>query len=62
MAFAAFALGCRGVILYSYYDQFLSYSPRNTPYPNRSHAAPEVIERRLADLTLLGQVRLVPTV
>ncbi len=55
MAFAAFALGCRGVILYSYYDLFLAYSPPNTPYPNRTRAAEEVIERRLSDLKLLGQ-------
>lgn len=56
MTFAAFALGCRGIILYSYYDLFLTYSPSNTLYPNRNRAAPEVINRRLADLKLLGQV------
>lgn len=63
MAFAAFALGCRGVILYSYYDLFLAYSPKNIPYPNRTRASEEVVARRLSDLKLLGQeVRALETV
>ena len=55
MALGAFALGCRGVVLYSYYDLFLTFSAPNTPFPNRTRAPDEVIARRLMDLKLLGQ-------
>lgn len=47
MAFAALTLGCRGLLLYSYYDLFET--------AGRARASAPVIAQRLADLKALGQ-------
>ena len=47
MAFAALTLGCRGLLLYSYYDLYLTADRARAPAP--------VIAQRLADLKTLGQ-------
>ena len=54
LSYGAPACRCRGLILYSYYDLFLTTSARDTPYPNRTQAPAELVARRLADLRLLG--------
>jgi hypothetical protein len=55
MAYAALALGCRGLIMYSYYDLFQTTSPRDAPYANRTRAPAEVIAARLLEFGLLGR-------
>jgi hypothetical protein len=47
MAFAALTLGCRGLLLYSYYDLYLT--------AGRARAPAAVVAQRLADLKALGQ-------
>jgi hypothetical protein len=54
MVFAAIARGCKGVLLYSFYDLFQTTSPFG-PYQNRTRAAPGVIASRLVNLKLLGR-------
>ena len=55
MAFASFASGCKGLLLYSYYDLLMTTSPRNTPPDDRNRASPEVVAARLLELKLLGR-------
>ena len=55
MCYAALALGCRGMIMYSYYDLFQTTSPKYTPYANRTRAPADVIAARLLEFRLLGQ-------
>ena len=54
MVFAAIARGCKGVLLYSFYDLFQTTSPFG-PYQNRTRAAPDIIAARLVNLKLLGR-------
>jgi hypothetical protein len=47
MAFAALTLGCRGLLLYSYYDLYETAGRAPAPAP--------LVAQRLADLKALGQ-------
>mgnify|MGYP004397161139 CR=1 FL=1 len=55
MAFGGIARGCKGLLLYSYYDLFQTTSPEDAPYQNRTRASAEVIAARLLELQLFGR-------